>query len=337
LAKSAVDLEPWLATLREIVAAHRLPESGAWRRWRTPAEGRSSGVDPYGCADAANLLYTLGELPRNPEERFAAIEVLREFQEADGGLFREQTHHPLHTTAHCLAALELFDAAPRHPLTALAGLEEPGAVSEFLAALAWRDDPWLASHEGAAVYAARVLAGEASARFEAEYFAWLAAEADPRTGLWRRGCVEPPFRWGNSRFPLLAGTFHYLFNHEHARRPLPYPAALVDTCLEIFRSDPYPLGGALLGFAEVDWVYCTTRAFAQSGRRRSDVQSALRSFSARYLEFLGALDWDATPGAGDLHAIFGAVCALAELQRVLPGSLESRRPLRLVLDRRPFI
>jgi hypothetical protein len=35
--------------------------------------------------------------------------------------------------------------------------------------------------------------------------------------------------------------------------------------------------------------------------------------------------------------LFGAVCALAELQRALPGEIRSERPLRLVLDRRPFI
>ena len=39
----------------------------------------------------------------------------------------------------------------------------------------------------------------------------------------------------------------------------------------------------------------------------------------------------------DLHALFGAVCALAELQLALPGELRSSVPLRNVLDRRPFI
>jgi hypothetical protein len=35
--------------------------------------------------------------------------------------------------------------------------------------------------------------------------------------------------------------------------------------------------------------------------------------------------------------LFGAVCALAELQTALPGYIESKKAMRLVLDRRPFI
>ena len=42
-------------------------------------------------------------------------------------------------------------------------------------------------------------------------------------------------------------------------------------------------------------------------------------------------------GFGDRHMLFGTVCALAELQQALPGELESTVPLKLVLDRRPFI
>jgi hypothetical protein len=333
------DLDPWLTRLREVVAGHALAEPGTFARWRCQdASGsRNLASNPYGCADAANLLYTLGELPAEPRERASWVAVLQGFQDPKSGLFREATHHPIHTTAHCLGALELFDARPSHPLSELAFLEAEGEVAAFLDALAWREDPWLASHEGAGIYAARWLAGEASADFADAYFDWLSAECDPTTGMWRRGCLERPYRWGTSRFPHLAGTFHYLFNHEHARRPLPYPAALVETCLDVFAAGDYPLGSAILGFAEVDWVYCTARAMAQSGHRKTDAEAALRSFAARYVAFLEALDWDGTPGADDLHALFGAVCALAELQRAVPGLLRSRRPLRLVLDRRPFI
>ena len=39
----------------------------------------------------------------------------------------------------------------------------------------------------------------------------------------------------------------------------------------------------------------------------------------------------------DLHLLFGMVCCLAELQQALPGTFRTQRPLRLVLDRRPFI
>jgi hypothetical protein len=55
------------------------------------------------------------------------------------------------------------------------------------------------------------------------------------------------------------------------------------------------------------------------------------------VDFLTQLDWDSDDGACDLHRVFGAACALAELQRAVPGLLRTPRPLRLVLDRRPFI
>ena len=35
--------------------------------------------------------------------------------------------------------------------------------------------------------------------------------------------------------------------------------------------------------------------------------------------------------------LFGYLCAFAELQQALPGSCVTDRPLKLVLDRRPFI
>ena len=39
----------------------------------------------------------------------------------------------------------------------------------------------------------------------------------------------------------------------------------------------------------------------------------------------------------DLHKLFGMVCALSEFQQALPGQFVTERPLRQVLDRRPYI
>lgn len=333
---AALDLRPWLARLEKHLAEYALGEPGAYRRWRSPGADEPDAANPYGSADAANLLYTLGRLPGKADVRARWVETLRDFQEPDTGWFREATHHEIHTTAHCLGALELFDARPRHRLAALQFLEAPGALERFLDGLDWRGDPWLEAHRGAGVYAARVLAGEASPAWQARYFAWLDAECDPATGLWRRGRVTPPYRWGDNRFPHLAGTFHYLFNLEHRDHPHPHPDALVRTCLDLFDTNEYPLAAGI-GFAEIDWVYCIARAQARSGTRAAAVREALTGFARRYYEFVEALDWDAPDGVRDLHALFGALCAWAELQRALPGTIRTERPLRLVLDRRPFI
>lgn len=136
-------------------------------------------------------------------------------------------------------------------------------------------------------------------------------------------------------FPHLAGTFHYLFNFEHAGKAPPHPAALAVTCERIYTRRVYPLA-RFVSFAEVDWVYCLHRA-ARHCDRVDAVRPMLRAFATEYVAFLDGLDPDADPGLDDLHALFGATSALAELQNALPGEIESERPLRLVLDRRPFL
>ena len=60
-------------------------------------------------------------------------------------------------------------------------------------------------------------------------------------------------------------------------------------------------------------------------------------FAEGYVAFLSGIDPHTHAGWDDLHGLFGAVCALAELQQALPGLLRASRPLKLVLDRRPFI
>lgn len=331
-----IDLRSFLGAAENIVERHNLGETGRFARWLADEAnlGLDLGVNPYGCADALNLLYTVGKLP--PErERGAWIEVLRGFQDAEGGLFREATHDPIHTTAHCIAALELLDAPPRHPLRALEGLRDRAALRSYLDGLEWNWNPWGESHKGAGLYAAMVLAGEVGQDWQDFYFEWLWNESDPSSGLWRRGCVGAG---GDALlFHHLAGSFHYLFNHEYARRPIPHPERMIDTCLRIREAGLFPPLGRSVGFAEVDWVYCLSRARRQSGYRFGDVRAALESFAREYVAFLFELDPHTDAGLNDLHQLFGAVCALAELQQAVPGLLRSERPLRLVLDRRPFI
>lgn len=328
---AAHDLRELVERFEARVARYALGPPGAYRRF-----SQQDAPDPYGCAAAANILYTTGRLPRDPAVRSAWVGTIQGLQDAESGLFREDTHHPIHTTAHCLGALELFDARARHPLRELAPLGEPAAMEAFLDRLDWAGSPWTEAHKGAGLYAALVLSGEASEPWQERYLDWLAREFDPRTGLLRRGAVPPPPDGAAAWFPHLAGTFHYLFDLEHARRPLPHPEALVDTCLEIQAGGHFPLAH-FVGFAEIDWVYCLSRALRQSGHRFAEARRALRAFAKRYVDYLTGLDFDADDGARDLHRLFGALCALAELQAALPGELHSARPLRLVLDRRPFI
>lgn len=331
------DIREFVAAVREIVVGHELGKPGAYRRWnwQKPGQNRDLHLNPYGCADAANILYTIGSFPQDPHERDMWISTLHGLQDPENGLFHESTHHEIHTTAHCIAALELFDASPAHPLQGLSQYRDTKSMEDFLERLDWRQHPWQESHKGAGLYAAMVLAGEVTTEWQNRYFAWLWENADQETGFFRKECVfpvgQPP-----SLFPHLAGTFHYLFNHEYARRPLRYPQAMVDTCLDLFSHSSFPLAKKV-GFAEIDWVFCLTRSLRQCGHRHRDCHTALAAFAAEYVPFLLELNPKTDEGLNDLHALFGAICCLAELQTALPGQIKTGRPLKLVLDRRPFI
>jgi len=334
-----IDLAPLLDAVERIVARHALG-NGTYARFTLAGADetgapRDLGANAYGCADAVNLLHTLGRLPEAERERGALARALRGLQDPATGLFHERTHHAFHTTAHCAGALELLDARPDHPLAALEPLREPAALVAFLDGLDWKGAPWTEAHRGAGLYAALENTGRAGARFADAYFGWLAAEVDPATGLLRRGCVDPSP--AGAVFPHLAGSFHYLFNFEHARRPWPHAAALVDTCLAIRAAGTFPLA-KLVWFADVDWAYCLARGLARSGgHREAETRRALAGFAEAYARFLLGLDPETDPDLDDLHRLFGAMCALAVLQQAAPGVLASDPPLHLVLDRRPFI
>lgn len=333
------DLRGFLGAVESILASHALGGAGRYRRWNPDTHGvdREASQNAYGCADAANILYTLNRFPETARECADWISALQEMQDPETGLFRESTHHPIHTTAHCIAALELFDARPRHPLAALAEYRDPEAMEAFLENLDWRNSPWTESHRGAGLFAALVLAGEVARPWQDRYFTWLFDNVDPATGLLRKGNIGPVESRGvRSLFPHLAGTFHYLFNQEYALRPLRFPHALVATCLELFHGGGFPLGRDV-GFAEIDWVYCLSRGVRMGGHRVRECEDALAALADRYIPFLQGLDPARDEGLNDLHRLFGALCCLAELQTVLPGYLRTERPLMLVLDRRPFI
>lgn len=326
-----------IARIKSTVQAHELEEEGVFCRWLwQDSEGqRDLGINPYGCADAVNILYTLCALPKNQEKRSALAQQLQRLQNPETGLFYESTHHPIHTTAHCIAALELLDAAPLYPLHALKPLLEKDALYDFLDRLDWLKNPWPQSHQSAGLYAALKLSGMSTPEWESWYFEWLWNEADPQTGLWRKGFVTA------GQAPMyhhMGGSFHLLFNHEYAKRPLRYPDKLIDTCLALYTQGQVPENfGRQLNFIEMDWIYCLSRASRQNPHRFWECREVLLHFADSYIEYLLALHPESDDGWNDLHMLFGAVCALAELQQTLYGHFPSQYPLRLVLDRRPFI
>ena len=334
-----IDLQPVIDAALAAVAAARL-DPGRYTRYLGEQRAKRPGgadLNAYGCAAAACVLYTTGHFPRDPAERAAAVATMQANQSAETGLFSEPSHHPWHSTAYVPAALELFDAAPLHPLRALQPLLAPGGIETLLDGLAWVKSPWGAAHQGAGSFAALYLAGEAPLAWQDRYFAWLWAEQDPASGLWRRGCQ--PHNGVRDSAPLfhhLASSFHYVFNHVIARRPLRYPAPMIDSALRVRREHLQVLGQGP-GFSELDWVYCLTRPVRQCGHRFEEVQTEVKDFAREFAGNLLAHVRSKPVPFEDLHALNGTMSAFAELQQAVPGLLRTERPLKLILDRRPFI
>ncbi|MBE7027183.1 MAG: hypothetical protein E7410_06470 [Ruminococcaceae bacterium] len=336
-----MNIDSLIKIIKDTVENHKLENDGEYARflWQNPENTRKMGLNEYGCADAVNILYTINDFIKDPASRANHIRVLQDFQQKNTGLFKENTHHFIHTTAHCVAALELLDAVPRYPLYALEEYFTPEGVRRLLDGLNW-EDPWSQAHQGAGIYAAAVLTGSVDKEWERAYFNWLWENSDEKTGF----CKKNGTGDSAQQYRHMAGSFHYFFNYEYAKMPQRYPEKMIDALLEMYKNDAFNTPGNVsnfgrnVGFLELDWTYSVNRALRQTaGYRRDDCIKALRKFAKDYIEWLYSLDHKTHERFNDLHMLFGATCALAELQTALLGEIETKKPLRLVLDRRPFV
>ncbi len=343
-----LDIRPLITAAKNTVEKHKLFR-GSYCRWLWQDEKgtRDLGVNEYGCADAMNILYTINEFECDDETRRARINALLALQNKKSGLFSEATHHTIHTTAHCLGALQLFDARPKYALKGLEQYATKEGLYSLLDGLDW-NDPWPESHKGAGIYASFVNAGEITEEFQNNYFEWLWNNASEETGFWKLGYTEKaPLtseRYPNGRnspdavFSYMGGAFHYIFNLEYARMPIRYPEKIIDSCINMYYNGGLPKKfGQQINFIEADLVYCLTRSSRRTAHRRDEVFALLSDFAEKYVDYLLSLDHETHDGFNDLHMLFGTLCALAELQTALPGKIITEKPLRLVLDRRPFI
>lgn len=336
-----IDFSPFIAQVRASLAAHAGDTPGAYRRWRWQNEKktRDLGVTVYGCTDAAHLLYTLGELPGDTATRVAWIAQLQGYQNPATGLFPSGDHHTLHTTAFTVGALELFDAKPLHPLHGLAEYAARDGLRALLDSLDWTNKPWPESHRGAGLYGAMTLAGPAPAEWQDWYFEWLWENQDAATGLWRRGCIrnQNGSPKGAPLFHHLASSFHYLFNHDYARRPLRFTEPLVDFCLELHRTKQLPPLGRGLSWNEIDFLYTLRSLQKRTPHRAAETRALIEEIARELVASVLRIDPAKDEGLNDLHSLFAGMCSLAVVQEALPGFIRTPKPLRLVLDRRPFL
>lgn len=326
-------LDPLIREIEACVARHKLTEDGEYARW-TFGEGKDLGRNEYGCADAANILYTIGAFPRDEKERAGFVKHLRAMQNPETGMYSEPTHHTIHTTAHCLAALELFDAGPLYPCTALARYTDPDELCKFLETeVSWSPNPWSESHKGAGIFVCLTMTNAVDLAWKNRYFQWMWDHTDEKSGFFFCGDgyenVKPHV--------LMAGGFHYMFNHEADRRPYRSPEKIIDFCLRLMEDPQACRMQKCCTFIDIDVIFSLNRAMRQSCHRFDEAKAAIEAFAEKYLDMMLSLDYEHDTTFNDLHMLFGAVCCLAELQTILPGKLLTTKPLRLVLDRRPFI
>lgn len=330
------NIDSLICKIYDTVKSHKLDEGKYCRwLWQNEKQTRELGINEYGCADAANILYTIGEFPSEADNRAQWVETLQNMQNPETGLFVECTHHPIHTTAHCIAALELFEAKPKHPLTELMQYAHKDGLYALLDGLDWLEKPWPQSHQGAGIYASMVLTDSVDNKWVDDYFDWMWENADPLTGMWKKDTIHigtAPI------YQVMAAAFHYMFNHEHAHRPLRYPEKFIDTLLDMYNNNEIGSHfGEGVGFIDVDWVYCVNRATRQTAHRFDECKNVLAEFADTLITYLNNVDVKTHENFNDLHMLFGTTCCLAELQQALPGMIRSSKPLKLVLDRRPFI
>lgn len=333
-----------VAQYADLVARHNLGKPGEYSRWSF-GENKDLSLNPYGVADAANILYTIGQFPTDPTERAGFVKTLQAMQDPQTGYFSEPTHHEFHCTAHCSAALELFDAKPLYKCSGMAPYTQKDALYSILEnGIRWEEQPWRDSHIGAGLLPSLVNTDMVDLQWKNWYFDWMWEHTDPENGFIFGGKEKKA-----ELFQYMASGFHYIFNHEAEHRPMRYPDKVIDSCItlmnEAIAGYPYPKGlprywGVILaipGFLEVDVVYSATRAMRQTPHRFYECKDVLERFADKFIDMMEQFDYHNDTRVDDLHAMFGTLCCLAELQSALPGKILSSKPLRLVLDRRPFI
>lgn len=328
------DLRPFITEVKKIVERHYLGEPGKYARWITQDEKHSRDLRaiPYGCANAVNILYTIGELPRDMAEREKWVKVLQEFQNQDNGLFEYPENFATHTTAFVSGALNLLDAEPLYQANGFEKYKSKEGLSAFMESIDWANNPWLGAHLGAGIYASMLLTNTVSDEWEDYYFEWLDQNADSATGLWKKGSLE-----GAEPFHYLASTFHYVFNYEYAKRALPYPKELLNTCIKAYEDGSCMDFSKSVGWPDIDYTYLLARVQRRAGIKYEETQRILKEIADGLITQLLDMNPQTSETLNDLNTLFAIVCALAVLQDALPGYIRTSKPLKLVLDKRPFL
>lgn len=324
-----LDIQAVLDAALQLLNACRLDQPGSFSR--TPG-GES---DPAASTAAVSLLYILGVLPGHSGERDKWINGLRSTQDKATGLVMCKGQPDPAATAACAAALECFDMRLSHTPHSLMPYADPVELPLLLDKLPWEEDPAAAGEFSAAVFTLMTLGDEASHHWEDAWFHWFNRAFDEHTGLVKKNNITPVVLLEQyTLFPYLQGLFPVLTVYNSARMPHPFPWRLIDTILEMLETN-WSLFSRDLNARELPLIYALSRSMRITPHRHEECLQMLRRFSHRWLRYLKE---QAQAGhLNDLVLTTRSLCAIAELQHILPGYVRTRRSLRQVLNRRPFL
>lgn len=328
------DLTDFIKSIYEIVETHRVDDSGLYsEKICQNEEDRTLGMIMYGSAEAVNILYAINRLPESENTRNKYIKTLQQFQNEDSGIFEKPGNYTTHTTAFMSGALNLMDARPMYRAFEFDKYKEEGKLRHLMNSIDWAGNPWLGAHIGAGIYSSMLLTGNYNSEWEDIYFKWLDENQDEKTGLWKKGSI-------NSDTPLfhyIAAAFHYVFIYEYTRRKIPYQEKLLDTCIRAYYDGKCPDFSATIGWHDIDYTYILYRLARRTGSRTDEATAILKNIARDFIGLILKEDPNQSEELNNLNKLLAVVSALAILQEALPGEIKTESPLRLVLDKTPFI
>ena len=328
------DLTDFIKSVYEIVEKHRVDDNGIYsEKVCQNEEDRTLGMIMYGSAEAVNILYTIRRIPTDENVRKKYIKTLQQFQNADSGLFEKPGNYTTHTTAFMSGALNLLGAKPMYRAFEFDKYKEEEELKRLMNTIDWEGNPWLGAHIGAGIYSSILLTGNYNPEWEELYFKWLDENQDEKTGLWKKGSINSDV----PMFSYIAAAFHYVFIYEYTRRKIPYQEKLLDTCIRAYNEGNCPDFSTAIGWHDIDYTYILYRLAKRTGYSGDEVGTILKKIADDFIKLILGMDPYKSEELNNLNKLLAVVSALAILQEALPGEIKTENPLRLVLDKTPFI
>ena len=101
-----MNIDKIVQKIERTVQTHKL-EEGVYCRWlwQNDSQTRELGVNEYGCADAANILYIIGSFERDPEKRDCWVKTMQKMQDPETGLFHDEYPSYLPYDCSCFCSI----------------------------------------------------------------------------------------------------------------------------------------------------------------------------------------------------------------------------------------